>query len=200
LVPRMMRAEQHLTQKETAIAVLLGVLLIYAWSAESLGSIAAITGAYLLGIIVSKHTDPGHHLHDSMNVLGYGFFVPIFFVGIGLEAHADALLAAPALSAAVLALAVVAKIVGCGAGALASGFGRQDSLAIGVGMVARGEVALVMIAAGQAAGLVDAQLFSATIVMTLVTTLVTPPLLRLVLGASSGEANAVEPLITEAAD
>lgn len=178
LIPRLRKAEDRVAQKETALAVLIGILLVYAWSAETLGSIAAITGAYLLGIIVARHTDPGHHLHDSMNVLGYGFFVPIFFVSIGLEANLGALLDAPLLAGAVLALALVGKVLGCGVGALAGSFGRQESLAIGVGMIARGEVALVMIAAGQAAGLVDDQLFSATIIMTLVTTLVTPPLLR----------------------
>lgn len=178
LVPRLMRAEQHVPQKETAVAVLIGILLVYAWSAEALGSIAAITGAYLLGIIVSRHTDPGHHLHDSMNVIGYGFFIPIFFVGIGLEADASAWTAAPGLTVAVLILAIIAKIVGCGLGALVGGFARRSAISIGVGMIARGEVALVMVAAGRAAGLVDDQLFSAVIVMTLATTLVTPPLLR----------------------
>jgi Kef-type K+ transport system membrane component KefB len=200
LIPRLMRAEQRVPQKETSAAVLIGILLVYAWSAEQLGSIAAITGAYLLGIIVSKHTDPGHHLHDSMNVLGYGFFVPIFFVGIGLEAHAGTLLEAPVLTAAILALAIVAKVVGCGVGALAGGFNRSGSLAIGVGMVARGEVALVMIAAGQAAGLVDDQLFSATIVMTLLTTLVTPPLLRLGLLAAGEDEPAAKSVVAEAAE
>jgi Kef-type K+ transport system membrane component KefB len=184
LIPRLIKAEQRVTQKETAVAVLIGVLLLYGWSAEALGSVAAITGAYLLGVIVSRHTDPGHHLHESMNVIGYGFFVPIFFVGIGLEAESGALTAAPVLTATVLALAVVAKIVGCGVGALLGGFRRRDALSVGVGMVARGEVALVMVAAGRAAGLVDDQLFSATIVMTLATTLVTPPLLRWSLSAS----------------
>lgn len=179
LVPRLMRAEQRVAEKETSVAVLIGILLVYAWSAEALGSIAAITGAYLLGIIVSRHTDPGHHLHESMNVIGYGFFVPIFFVSIGLEANASTWTASPLLTIAVLTLAIVAKIVGCGVGALAGGFAKRSATTIGVGMIARGEVALVMVTAGRAAGLVDDQLFSAVIVMTLVTTLVTPPLLRL---------------------
>jgi Kef-type K+ transport system membrane component KefB len=200
LIPRLMRAEQRVPQKETSVAVLIGILLVYAWSAETLGSIAAITGAYLLGIIVSKHTDPGHHLHDSMNVIGYGFFVPIFFVSIGLETRAGTLLDAPVLTAAILALAITAKIVGCGAGALVGGFERTGALAIGVGMVARGEVALVMIAAGQAAGLVDEQLFSATIVMTLLTTLVTPPLLRLALAAAKEGELAAERIVARAAE
>jgi Kef-type K+ transport system membrane component KefB len=199
LIPRLMRAEHYVPQKETSVAVLIGILLIYAWSAEALGSIAAITGAYLLGIIVSKHTDPGHHLHDSMNVLGYGFFVPIFFVGIGLEAHAGALLEAPVLTAAILALAVAGKVIGCGIGALAGNFDRANALAIGIGMVARGEVALVMIAAGQAAGLVDDQLFAATIMMTLLTTLVTPPLLRLALIATA-KGEQPEPVVAKATE
>jgi Kef-type K+ transport system membrane component KefB len=199
LIPRLMRAEQYVMQKETAIAVLIGILLVYAWSAETLGSVAAITGAYLLGIIVSKHSDPGHHLHDSMNVIGYGFFVPIFFVSIGLEAHAGALFSAPLLTGSLLALAVAAKIVGCGVGALAGGFSHSGALAIGVGMVARGEVALVMIAAGRAAGLVDDALFSATIVMTLVTTMITPPLLRMALDAHQRAEEAPRPNIARAA-
>jgi Kef-type K+ transport system membrane component KefB len=200
LIPRLMRAEQYVTQKETSVALLVGLLLIYAWSSESLGSIAAITGAYLLGLIVSKHTDPGHHLHDSINVLGYGFFVPIFFVSIGLEAKAGALLSAPVLTGAILALAVLGKILGCGIGALVGGFGRWDSLSIGVGMIARGEVALVMIAAGQAAGLVDDQLFSAAIVMTLLTTLMTPLLLRLSLGPGARSEADSEPRVAEAVE
>jgi Kef-type K+ transport system membrane component KefB len=97
-------------------------------------------------------------------------------------------------------LAIVGKIVGCGVGALAGGFDRAGSLAIGVGMVARGEVALVMIAAGQAAGLVDDRLFSATIVMTLLTTLVTPPLLRLGLLAAGDADPAANPRVAEAAE
>jgi Kef-type K+ transport system membrane component KefB len=199
LIPRLMRAEQYVTQKETVIAVLIGILLVYAWSAETLGSIAAISGAYLLGIIVSKHTDPGHHLHDSMNVIGYGFFVPIFFVSIGLEAHAEALFSAPLLTGSLLALAVAGKVIGCGIGALAGGFNRTGALAIGVGMIARGEVALVMIAAGRAAGLVDDRLFSATIVMTLVTTMITPPLLRIALDAYQRAEDALKPTIVGAA-
>jgi Kef-type K+ transport system membrane component KefB len=126
--------------------------------------------------------------------------VPIFFVGIGLEARAGVLAAAPLLTAAILALAVIGKVLGCGIGALLGRFERQAALAVGVGMIARGEVALVMIAAGQAAGLVDDALFSATIVMTLVTTLVTPPLLRLALTAARSAERVPEPIVAKATE
>jgi len=175
--------------------VLFGILLIYAWSAAHFGSIAAITGAYLLGMIVSKHTDPGHHMHASMHMLGYGFFVPIFFVSIGLEANARVLMEAPVLITAILLLALAGKVVGCGLGALLGGFERHSALAIGLGMIARGEVALVMITAGRVAGLVDDRLFSATIVMTLLTKLVTPPLLRWGLLRSEQAARATPSLV-----
>lgn len=196
LIPRLIRTEQRVAQKETSVAVLIGILLVYAWSAEALGAVAAITGAYLLGIIVSKHTDPGHHLHDSMNVIGYGFFIPIFFVGIGLQAQIGALWLAPGLSIAVLALAIIGKIVGSGVGALIGRFPPRSALSIGIGMVARGEVALVMVAAGRAAGLVNDQLFGATIIMTLVTTLVTPPLLRWSLASEPSQPSGAIPTST----
>jgi Kef-type K+ transport system membrane component KefB len=196
LIPRLMGAERRVPQKETSVAVLIGILLVYAWSAEALGSIAAITGAYLLGVIVSRHTDPGHHLHDSMNVLGYGFFVPIFFVSIGLEANVGTLAGAPALTIAVLLLALIGKIVGCGIGARLGAFDSRSALSIGVGMIARGEVALVMVTAGRAAGLVNDQLFSATIIMTLATTIVTPPLLRWSLALAPAPEPAEPPIHT----
>lgn len=188
LVPRLVQAEQRVEQKETAVAVLIGLLLVYGWAAEALGAIAAISGAYLLGIIIARHTTPEHHLHHSMNVIGYGFFIPIFFVGIGLEANAGSVWTAPALTAAVLILAILGKIVGCGAGAFMGGFRGRAPLNIGIGMVARGEVALVMVAAGRDAGLADEAVLSATIIMTLVTTLITPPLLRWSLSQRAPEA------------
>lgn len=179
LVPYLLRAERLLLREEISLAMLTGILLLYAWSAEALGSISIITGAYLLGVIVSRHTDLEHHLHKGMKLLGYGFFVPFFFVGVGLEAKAGMLLAAPALTSAVLLFALIGKIVGCGIGAKVGGFSIADSLSIGAGMVARGEVALVMLAVGMHIGLVNDELFAAIIIMTLATTLATPLLLRL---------------------
>jgi Kef-type K+ transport system membrane component KefB len=179
LLPWLVKVEHHAGGREAVLAIGLGIVLLYAWAAEALGSVAAITGAYLLGIVVARHTHDEHILHHGSASLGYAFVVPIFFVNIGLSANATTLGAAPLFTALLLGLALVSKVVGCGVGALVGRFGRRESLQVGVGMIARGEVALVMVAAGRAAGLVDDTLFSAAIVMTLVTTLVTPPLLRM---------------------
>lgn len=179
LLPWLVRLEHHAGGREAVLAIALGIVLLYAWAAETLGSVAAITGAYLLGIVVARHTDEEHVIHRGSAALGYAFVVPVFFVNIGLSANATTLSAAPLFTLLLLLLALLGKVLGCGLGALAGRFSGREALQVGVGMIARGEVALVMVAAGRAAGLVDDTLFSATIVMTLVTTLVTPPLLRL---------------------
>jgi Kef-type K+ transport system membrane component KefB len=170
------------------------MVLVYAWAAEVLGSVATITGAYLLGVVVAQHAHEGHIVHDGTASLGYGFFIPIFFINIGLQAHAEGLVAAPILTLVLIVLAILTKVVGGGAGAWLGGFKPRPSLQIGVGMISRGEVALVIAGAGLANGLLDGALFSVLIVVTLATTLVTPPLLRLAF-AARGEPQAAEPAV-----
>jgi Kef-type K+ transport system membrane component KefB len=179
IVPVIVRWEQRLHHREASLALLLGMVLVYAWAAEALGSVATITGAYLLGVVVARHADTSHIVHDGTAAIGYGFFIPIFFINIGLQAHAEGLLAAPWLTIGLIVAAVLTKIIGCGVGAWFGGFTFRPATQIGIGMISRGEVALVLAGAGLAAGMLTPEIFSVLIVVTLVTTLVTPPLLRL---------------------
>ncbi len=179
LLPQLRKIEHLAGGQDTVLAILLGLVMLFAWAAEALGSVADITGAYLLGIVVARYTDEEHVVHHGSSALAYAFVVPVFFVNIGLEANVTSLGAAPLFTILMVLLAIVGKVVGCGVGALTMRMSPREALQIGVGMTARGEVALVMIAAGRAAGLVNDTLFTATIVMALVTTLITPPLLRL---------------------
>jgi Kef-type K+ transport system membrane component KefB len=179
LVPIMVRWERHLHHREASLALLLGLVLVYAWAAEAFGSVATITGAYLLGVVVARHADESHIIHHGTASLGYGFFIPIFFINIGLQAQAAGLVAAPALTVVLIVLAIVTKIVGGGVGAWLGGFVPRSAYQIGIGMISRGEVALVIAGAGLAAGMLDSGLFSVLVIVTLATTLVTPPLLRM---------------------
>ena len=183
IVPILVRWERKMHQREASLALLLGMVLLYAWAAEALGSVATITGAYLLGIIVARHAKEGHIIHEGTAAVGYAFFIPVFFINIGLQAQVAGLVALPVLAGVLVALAIGSKVIGCGIGAIAGGMSKIQSFVIGCGMVSRGEVALVLAGAGLAAGLLDANLFSVLIVVTLATTLVTPPLLRLAYGA-----------------
>ncbi len=168
----------HRLPDEAQVGVLLGVALAYGWAAQHLGGVAAVTGAYMAGLIASQ-TNVGQKATHGINWLGYGFFIPIFFVAIGLQADFGSLGSAPLLVGALLAVAVVGKVAGCYMGARLARLTHQEGTIIGVGMMSRGEVALVVAAAGLQAGVVDDKLFSAAIVMTLVTTVATPILLKL---------------------
>jgi len=180
LMPRIVRLERHLKHPEATLAAIVALLLVYAWAAEALGSVATITGAYILGAVVNRHVGHRHPVHSGTATLGYGFFIPVFFVNIGLQAHLEGLTAAPLMTVSLVIFAILSKIVGSGVGARAGGLSNSSALQVGVSMVSRGEVALVIAGAGLAGGLLDSTAFSTLIVVTLATTLVTPPLLRLV--------------------
>jgi Kef-type K+ transport system membrane component KefB len=164
--------------REAQLGVLIGLALGYAWAAEHLGGVAAVTGAYMAGLIVAQ-TDIGEKATEGLGWLGYSFFIPIFFVAIGLQADFASMGSAPLLVGALLLVAIIAKVAGCYAGARFAGVDHTNSTRIGVGMMSRGEVALVVASAGLQAGIVEEKLFSAAIVMTLVTTIITPIGLKL---------------------
>jgi Kef-type K+ transport system membrane component KefB len=140
--------------------------------------VAAITGAYVLGILATRHLDPKHIAHDGTATVGYAFFIPIFFVNIGLQVQAKDVFAAPPLIAIIVIVAIATKLLGGGIGARSGGMPWRSALTVGAGMVSRGEVALVLAGAALAVGAISGTVFSALIIMTLVTTLITPPLLR----------------------
>ncbi len=168
---------------EGVIAWVLVITLLYAWTAEVVGQIAAITGAFLAGIFFGR-THLRDEIEQGMHTLTYALFVPIFLVSIGLRADARTLTASGWVFALALTLiAIVSKVVGAGLGARLAGFDNSAALRVGIGMISRGEVGLIVAAIGLNIGLVDAPLFSAVVVMVLLTTLVTPPLLRWVLGS-----------------
>jgi Kef-type K+ transport system membrane component KefB len=162
---------------ETQVAVVIAIALTYAWASEELGGVAAVTGAYMAGLLIAQTELASRALH-GLSAVSYGFFVPLFFVGIGLQADFGSLADSPWLVVALLGAAIVAKALGCFAGARVCRYSTIESLRVGVGMVSRGEVALVIAAAGLDAGVVDATVFSASVIMALVTTVVTPIALK----------------------
>jgi Kef-type K+ transport system membrane component KefB len=105
--------------------------------------------------------------------------VPVFFVSIGLGINLrDTSPGALLLLLVMVIISVVGKILGAGLGALFGGFTRQEALQLGAGMVSRGEVGLIVAAIGLQQGYVQGEEFSAVIGMVIITTLITPPLLR----------------------
>ncbi|HWO93735.1 MAG TPA: cation:proton antiporter, partial [Dehalococcoidia bacterium] len=169
--------------------VVLSLVLAFAWAAEEVGGLAAISGAYLVGVLLGR-TVMKEQLTEFGNLIGYAFFAPVFFSITGMSVDLGALAEAPVFTMLLVAVAVVTKAAGCYAGSLAGGFSHGDSLSVGLGMVARGEVALVMAVLGREEGLLNDEAFAAAIAMTLLTTLVTPLVLPLALRSTAPSTSA----------
>lgn len=181
LLPRAARwvEDQDLPIAEPTISLVVVSILVFAWAAEVVGGVAAITGAFVAGIALSNSPLKGK-IARGIHVLAYAFFVPIFLVGIGLGADLGSLSAGSGLwlAAAVSAGAILSKFVGAGLGARLGGLTWPAAVRVGTGMISRGEVGLIVARVGVDAGLLDGVGFAAMVLMVLVTTLVTPPLLR----------------------
>lgn len=163
---------------EGLLALAIVVTLLYSWSAEALGGMAAITGSFIAGLFFAR-TTMKRHIEEGMHAITYGLLVPVFFVSVGLRANARDLSSEGLVFAvAILVVAILGKIVGCGLGAAASGFSIRESLRVGIGMVSRGEVGLIVASVGLQAGLIDGVIFAIIVLVVLVTTLVTPVMLR----------------------
>ncbi len=166
-----------LPTSQALMAFVLVVTFLYAWAAEYLGNVAAITGSYIAGVLFAR-TRFKEKIDEGIHPITYSMFVPVFFVSIGLRANGRELSGALGLTLLIVAVAVVAKVVGCAAGSRAAGFNNMESVRVGVGMVSRGEVGLIVASVGLTYGIIEGDMFSMMIIMVLVTTMVTPLLLR----------------------
>ncbi len=180
VLPRLFAHLSRLQSREVSLAIVLGMIIAAAWAAEELGNVAAITGAYLFGLAVAQHPEEERHrITYGIDLIGNGFFVPIFFVVVGLEAQLGALIEMPVFCLLLVVVAVVTKAAGAWIGATLGKLTPAESVLVSVGMVTRGEVALVVATLGKTSGILDDQLFAATLAMVLLTTVATPVLLRL---------------------
>ena len=168
--------------------------LLFGWSAEYLGGVAAITGAFIAGVGLSKLSsqEMKHNIEQSTSHLAYVFLVPIFFVDVGLETDLSAFpIDALPFMLALLLMAVISKVFGAGLGARMGGFNLRESLCVGVCMVSRGEVGLIIISIGLTSGILDSssELYAALFMVILLTTVMTPPLVRWVFGGPKSVAS-----------
>jgi Kef-type K+ transport system membrane component KefB len=156
----------------------LALALLGAGIAESIG-IAAITGAYLFGLLLSQMTQK-EYLERNVKAISSGFLAPIFFASVGLEAQRSGLDLKVLLITLVMFLAAVAgKVIGCGAAARLFRMSHAEALQIGTGMVSRGEVAIITANIGLQNHIITQEVFLPTILVVLLTTIVTPILLKL---------------------
>lgn len=156
----------------------LAFCLILAFLAEVFG-VADITGAYLAGIVLCRIPET-YYIHRKIEVLSYMLITPVFFASIGLNVDIHGMTQPLIIFTVVLSIvAVLTKVLGCGIGALICKYGKRESLQIGAGMVCRGEVALIVAQKGISVGILSEIYFAPVVIMVLITTLLSPILLKI---------------------
>lgn len=157
----------------------LAFCFLLSYLAEKVFGIADITGAYVAGIVLCNLSD-NSYIERKVDVSSYMIFGPIFFAGIGLKTSFDAIDGTMiAFCICFVIVALLAKVLGCGLMSRLCRYNFSDSLKIGIGMMTRGEVALIVAQKGMAAGLLTADYFTAVILLILVSSFTTPILLKL---------------------
>ena len=155
----------------------LGVALIFAYCTERFFGIADITGAYIAGVIFCNLNDASY-MEQKIDVNSYMFFSPIFFASIGLKTNLSSLsMELLWFSIAFVLVGCLSKIIGCGGISVCLGYNRKEAMQIGLGMMVRGEVALIVAQKGLAVGMVQAEYFAPVILLIIVSSMIVPVLL-----------------------
>ncbi|MEY3148052.1 MAG: High-affinity Na(+)/H(+) antiporter NhaS3 [Actinomycetota bacterium] len=180
------RIDRVAKSSTTIVAISFALMLAFSLLANQ-AKLAFIIGAFMAGLAVGR-SQQHERIAEGLNPLGH-IFIPVFFASIGINADLDAM-----FQPSVLALATVLTVVAI-IGKLVAGFGigrsPGDKLLIGIGMTPRGEVGLIFASIGLSKGILDNELYGALLLMVLVTTLITPPLLRLKLSKRQESKNSV---------
>ncbi|MFD1398213.1 cation:proton antiporter [Lacticaseibacillus suilingensis] len=185
LAPLVMHLAQHLLP---VASVTLGSLLLclgMAYLADLLG-LSAVIGAFFAGVAVSE-TKYRAEVDQALEAIGYGVFIPVFFVSIGLNMRFVGVLHDFWFIVILTGLALLTKWLGCGAGAKFAGMAWSDANIIGSGMVSRGEMALIVAQIGFDAHLLHRDFYSSVIIVIVLTTLIAPFMLKAALKRQAKE-------------
>lgn len=164
------------------LSLCLSIFLLYSFFAYQSG-IAGITGAFVAGIVIGRAMK-SRKVIDDIKTFGYGLFIPLFFVWVGanIDPTIFTTINAIGFTAAIIFVGIIAKIIGCGIGGKLAGMTNRKTLQVGIGMIPRLEMALIIAGAAISQGIligeIGDQILATTVLLTIVTTLITPSLLR----------------------
>ena len=170
----------------------MSLAFIMAYVADRYFGVADITGAYVAGIILSS-LDDSAYIDRKMDISSYMIFGPVFFASVGLQTNLRTVdMTILAFSAAFVAVGLLGKVIGCGLVSKVLRFNNSDSLKIGIGMMTRGEVALIVAQRGLKAGIIDSRFFTAVILLIVISSILTPVLLKSIYAADEKQEAAMK--------
>ena len=157
----------------------LALCMFMSYAAEKYFGVADITGAFVAGVILCNIHD-ADYIERKMNINSYMLFGPIFFASIGIKTDISGVTGSIMLfSLCFAAVALISKIIGCSLAAKMFKFSNKDALTVGVGMMTRGEVALIVSQKGLSVGLLDPVYFTPVILLIIFSSIMTPIVLKL---------------------
>lgn len=172
-------SEEHWHSRRVAVWAL-AFCLIMAYCAEAFFGVADITGAYFAGLILCNVTKSRKFVAKKFTVTSYMVFTPVFFASVGMKTDLTTMNSEILIFALLLVVAaVISKIVGCGLGGKLCRMSNHQALVVGIGMVARSEVALMVAQKGISAGMIDPAILPAIVLTVIASALLTPVLLKL---------------------
>ena len=178
--------EEQDEKRRTAI-ICVALFFILSYISEEYFGIADITGAYFAGLMLCT-MKVGPYVARRCEIPSYLIFSPVFFASVGLKVTLGGMDASIWIFAIILlVIAILSKVVGCGLGAKICGCTGKEAFQVGIGMISRGEVALIVAQKGYASGMLDDVLFAPIVLVVIVTTLITPILLKLVMKDNDSE-------------
>ncbi len=173
------KLDNKYTHKQRIAIFGLALCMFLAYCSERYFGVADITGAFVAGVILCNIRD-AKYIERKLSINSYMLFGPIFFAGIGIKTNIQSISSSMIIFSVFFVLvALLAKIIGCGGVSKMMKYSWKDSLKIGVGMMTRGEVALIVAQKGLDAGLLEPEYFAPVIILIITSSIVTPILLKL---------------------
>ena len=174
----MKRLDARWTHTRRIPIIAMALAFIMSYIADKYFGVADITGAFVAGIILSNLDDSGY-IDRKMDINSYMIFGPVFFASVGLQTNLREVdVTILVFSLAFVLVGLFGKILGCGIVAKVLGYNTSDSLKIGVGMMTRGEVALIVAQRGLKTGIIDGRYFTAVILLIVISSILTPIVLK----------------------
>ena len=171
--------------------------LVMAYCAEEFFGVADITGAYVAGLVISC-TPKATYIESKFEPVSFLLLTPVFFASVGIKVEIDGMTSSLVLfSILLLIISVISKIIGCGLGAKLCRFTGKESLQVGVGMVCRGEVALIVANRGLELGVLSNVMMAPVIVTVVGGTILTPIMLKLVFRHEGASAHVTDSNLTD---
>lgn len=166
--------------KRRYVVISFAYCLLMAFCAEAFFGVADITGAYVAGLVIS-YSSKREFIYQEFDTVSYMLVAPVFFASIGLKVELTSMTNNIIIFTVLLVIvAILTKIIGCGLGAKMMRYSGKEALQIGVGMISRGEVALIVANKGESLGLISNELYAPIVVTVVITTIITPILLKFV--------------------